>query len=392
MKLVTHNGRVDSSGRHNDRNFDLTTAPHILQDRIKDNRYFTYNGDMERSFADLEKDFYAEHFSEYLKKQNEKNRETGHKERNRTVLQYHRGKLTRPEDKIIQIGDRHEHVTGEQLWDVAMEYQRRFDSQFGDHCKIINMALHMDEETPHVHVRRVWYYENEDGMEQVGQNRALDALGIMEFDTSKVQSKYNNSKVTFTNMERTMIADICRERGIDLDMEPAEKRRHLSTPEFKQLQADVEELTIERNTITEELKEAKEEIGDMTTLAEQLEQFLKSDYFRHIYDNPIKEARGYSETKRIAVLMELFRAEANKVLETESFDALLESVGDRSAKRQREEIRKLNKKVDVMQHYIVDRNLGEDFSKYVHEEAVHDNKHEREEENISEKNRTVAGI
>ena len=54
MKISSINARIDRAGKHNDRNFDISRAPHIDGEKISENLYWTYNGDMEHTFAEVE--------------------------------------------------------------------------------------------------------------------------------------------------------------------------------------------------------------------------------------------------------------------------------------------------------------------------------------------------
>ncbi len=242
MKLSFQCGRADSAGRHNDRNFDVSLAEHINPEKSADNRYWTYNGETDKTFRDIELDFYKSSFKEYIKTQNKKNRQSRHLERNKSINQYYSQKYTRPEDVIIQIGNTKEHVSPEQLWACTQEYISKFNERFGDHCVILDAALHVDEEsidtfdkkiegTPHVHLRRVWVTRDEDGVAHVSQTKALCDMGYPA--ESQTGQKTHNNKISFTKAERSMFADICKEHDINLDLTPGERARHLTVKEYK---------------------------------------------------------------------------------------------------------------------------------------------------------------
>ena len=85
MKVTNRNARADASGRHNDRNFDLEKAPHIDQSKIAENEYYTYNGETEMTFRDLELEYYKNHFEQSLEDANERAIKARHKERVKTI-------------------------------------------------------------------------------------------------------------------------------------------------------------------------------------------------------------------------------------------------------------------------------------------------------------------
>ena len=324
MKITNRNARMDRAGKHNDRNFNLDNAPHIDQSKLQDNIYYTYNGDTEHTFAEIEQEFYDRHFSEFLDSQNKKNEEIRHKERNRSVEDYAKGKRTRPEDKILQIGNKNEHASKEELWECAMEYMRRFDEIFGEHCKILDMALHMDEATPHVHIRRVWIAENENGMEYVSQKKALEQLGIMDPDQSRPNSKYNNAKMTFTQSDIKLFRDICIEKGLDIDLTPPEKRSHLSTLEYKKkiLSEEIDELERTRDSLganVQETKEAMDGLDDI--LDEMVEYFDNNPFFEERYAEELKMAKERDRAGKFRILAEIYNTEAESVIHsTDDFD------------------------------------------------------------------------
>ncbi len=235
MKVTIRSAKMDKAGLHNDRNFDVESSDHIDKNRIGLNKYYTYNGDESMTFLELEKEFYREHFSDYVNAQNERNTRAGHKERNQTIEDYYYNKRTRPEDVILQIGDMNEHATTDELWSCAMKYKDKFNEMFGDHCQILDMALHDDEATPHVHIRRVWISDDKRGDKFVNSAKCLEEMGIPLPDESRSKDRYNNLKMTFSKMDREMFIDICEREGFVIERPTGEKQKHLSLDEFKNM-------------------------------------------------------------------------------------------------------------------------------------------------------------
>lgn len=317
MKVTNRNARQDRAGKHNDRNFNIDNAPHIQQDRMTDNLYYTYNGDMEHTFDEVEREFYELNFEDYIKKQNQKNEEHRHAERNRTISSYHRGRNTRPEDKILQIGNMKEHATKEELWECAMEYKEKFDDIFGEHCKILDMALHMDEATPHVHVRRVWIAEDQDGDKYVSQQKALEQMGITDPDQSRPNSKYNNPKISFTKTDTELFRSICIEKGLDIDIEPPLKREHLSTLEYKkqQISKDIESLEHTKNTLQEEIEKSQKDMTEFDNLITSMGEYFRTEsYFEGRYLKELDDIRKKSRAEQFKILAEIYSKEAKQVL------------------------------------------------------------------------------
>lgn len=279
MKITSINARMDSSGRHNDRNYDINASPHIDKTRVADNRYYTYNGDNEKTFRQIELEYYQEEFGDYVAERNRRCVETGHKARRIKIKDYHSGKNTRPEDKILQIGNKRKHASAEALWECALEYRDRFEELYGNHCKILDMALHMDEATPHVHVRRVWIADTENGTKQISQTKALEQLGITAPDTTIPENRWNNAKMTFTETDRALFREICIEHGLAVDKEEPKKRKHLSTEEFKlnELGKDIKDLERTREEISADIKNMSEEIEEVKQAIEEFSEFFNDN-------------------------------------------------------------------------------------------------------------------
>lgn len=317
MKVTNRNARMDKAGKHNDRNFNLDNAAHINQNKQGENLYYTYNGDTEHTFAEIEYEFYDNHFSAFIEEQNKRNEAIRHKERNRTISDYVKGKYTRPEDKILQIGNIKEHATKEELWECAMEYKDRFDEIFGEHCKILDMALHMDEATPHVHVRRVWIAEDEAGKEFVSQTTALEQMGITDPKSDKANGRYNNAKMTFTQTDIKLFKDICIEKGLDIDMSEPNKREHLSTLAYKvqELSKEVEELERTRDNMHTEAKKTQESMDNLDETLEAMEEYIYNyDYLMERYRDELEELRQKDRVERFKRLSEIYRKEIESVI------------------------------------------------------------------------------
>nr|WP_297765905.1 hypothetical protein [uncultured Butyrivibrio sp.] len=290
MKVTIRSARMDKDGRHNDRNFDIENAEHIDRERMSLNRYYTYNGNETQTFLELEREYYELHFSDYVNEQNERNTKGGHKQRNRTMDEYFHSKRTRPEDVLLQIGDANDHATGDELWDCAMKYKDKFNELFGDQCVILDMALHMDEATPHVHVRRVWKAEDERGNEFVSQTQCLKNLDMLSPDESKAAGRFNNSKITFTNLEREMFTSICEDEGFVIDRTRGSRVNHLSVEEYKALKSS---------------ENAMEKVND--NLDKAIQMALENDFIARKYAKDIEEREKKSMLEKARLSNKIFR-------------------------------------------------------------------------------------
>lgn len=337
MKITNINARIDRAGKHNDRNFNLDNASHIDQDRVKYNKYYIYNGDTNSTFTEIEKEFYSVHFSDHIQNQNERNELARHRERNKTIESYVTDQRTRPEDKILQIGNIKEHASGEELWECALEYMRRFDEIYGDHCKILDMALHMDEATPHVHVRRVWIAEDENGHEYVSQKNALYQMGIMDPDPTKPNGKYNNAKMTFTDTDKELFTSICIERGLDIENSVPKKSVHLGTVAYKKkmMEEELEELERRKFTLNEEIKNDKKNSEELSETIDNMISYIESSqFFSSWYANEMEELKNKSNSEKFERLCRIFETEAENVKRSSTLEAaMIRSEGEKEIRK-----------------------------------------------------------
>ena len=232
-KLTRHNGRSGKNGvynmKHNDRRFDPENSEHIDADRTKDNLYWDCYGGLYHmdeqedhpSFAEVEKRFYEERYRDFTEKQNARNEARRHPEKNRTPEDLRMDKRTCPEETIYQMGTLGDSESPEILCSIATEFFAEFDERFGEHIHILDWALHLDESTPHIQERHVFDCQNKYGEIAPQQEKALEALDIPLPDPDKPKGKYNNRKMTFDDICRTMLFDICKSHGVYLDEEPS---------------------------------------------------------------------------------------------------------------------------------------------------------------------------
>ena len=238
MKLTRHNGRAGKNGvynpRHNDRSFDVSGSEHIDEERMKKNIYWDYyhgysswesrnennKEELALRFEEVEKMFYFDQYYFFCAEQHERNRKSGHSIRDRSTEDLRLSRKTCPEESLIQIGTREDHVSAETLFSIATEFFEEYQKRFGAHVHILNWGLHLDEATPHIHERHVFDCENKYGEIAPQQEKALEKLDIPLPFPDKPNSKTNNRKVMFDSICRTMLFDICKKHDLHLDEEP----------------------------------------------------------------------------------------------------------------------------------------------------------------------------
>ena len=216
MRATQHSGRMGSP-RHNDRKFGTNKANHIDQTMENQNIYMSYNA---LPFDEAERQFYQDHFQEMIADINERAKKAYHPERMTDVDKLLQSKKTMPEEVILQIGDQDTHITAEQLQEVAEDFRNWHDKKFGEHVVFLDMALHVDEKTPHIHLRKVWMYEHEKGFKAIGQHKALEQMGYELPDKSKPRGRNNNLKQVYTAECREKWLEICKNHGLEIEERP----------------------------------------------------------------------------------------------------------------------------------------------------------------------------
>lgn len=219
MRATQHFGRMGSP-RHNDRRFDKDKANHIDKTLTSENIYKSYKG---LPFAEAERQFYQDHFREMINDINERAKRAYHPERMTDVDKLLQSKKTMPEEIILQIGDKDTHVTPRQLAKAAEEFERWHNQKFGEHVVFLDAALHVDEKSPHIHLRRVWIYEHEKGFKAIGQHKALEQMGYELPDKTKPRGRNNNLKQVYTAECREKWLEICHEHGLEVEKKPLHK-------------------------------------------------------------------------------------------------------------------------------------------------------------------------
>lgn len=395
MKLSFQHDKVDSTGKHNDRNFDLSKAPHIDPSMSEGNMYYSYNGkEKEKSFRDIELEFYEKTFGEAIRKQNERNRIAGHSERNKTVKTYFSDKRTRPEDIIIQVGKRGNCLDSNRLWDIAMEYKNRIETTYGNNCKILTMALHVDEpdpttkeSSPHVHIRRVWTHERSNGAVVYSQDGALRDLGV---PISNGQEKKHTRQHTFSSMEREMLRTICKEKSVELEPEPTlkeqERARHLSVPEYRKAMKELDEIQLKLSSAQEEVKAYEPIKKEITETISNFEDFLTGVEFQNRFVREIEEARQKSLNERLKTISKILKAEMQRISDAESITSAMSSKEislNEKVEKLEERCKTLERRNHLYRDFIESHNMGKTFNE---EYAKHKEEEREKYKDLPEKN------
>lgn len=312
MRATKHNGRYNKiSGKkvafsplHNDRNFDLSKAKHIDPSKTQDNKIWYLDEmylDFERpkSIDDQEEQFYREHFINHLCRQNDKHIKARHKDRVRTMKDYRLNVKTCPEEEILQVGKYgKDSIPADKLEDILIDFVIWHGKQYPQSV-ILNAVLHVDEPNTadHVHMRRVWIAEDENGDEIVSQNKALEQMGIPLPDPSKPIGRYNNRKMTYTKDCRNKFVEIVQSYGYELELEPLEpSKTGLSHAEY--IKQEVEHKAKQTQT---ELSYRELDLSHRETIQAEQENILKHRVSMLEKEKQEFESEKQNEREKLAV-------------------------------------------------------------------------------------------
>lgn len=371
MRVTTHNGRSGKDGtycpKHNDRNFNPENVDHINPEKSSNNFYWHCykRKHPQMTFEDAEKEFYSEHFTDSLNAQNERHRTGRHNDRVKTMDEYRKSKRYCPEETIFQIGNVDETVDYKLLREV-LDKQIVWEQKQFKNVKILNIALHTDEEgAPHVHVRKVWIAKGEDGY-TVSQTKALKEMGIERPDLSKDESRYNNRKMTYTQRCREHFIELCEQKGLIIEKTPeTTSKKSLDLDTFKankekekaeKAKEEAEQAEIAKNQALEVQKEAE----DSKNLALQETSDLEATN-KNLKD---KNKNLKAENKELQENNEALRSKYNDKVKdyndlVKDYDYLL-----RREQEVQEKEEELNRKSQNMKNFI-DSRVKEQFDEYV---------------------------
>ena len=236
-RQTNHNGRVSTKSgsvynrNHNDRSFDISHAENVHPDMVSENIIIHYDETNHPHVIDIkdkshttidehEHRIYESLFAESLSKQHARNEAARHPERNKSIDDLLNSKNTCPEETIFQIGSTEDgYPPVEVLMAIFEDYQKELIDRYGHNLHFLDVALHMDEAVPHLHIRKVWTYDGKDGLD-ISQNKALAEMGFERPDTNKPSNKWNNAKITFSEWERDMKLRICEKHGVTVSHIP----------------------------------------------------------------------------------------------------------------------------------------------------------------------------
>jgi hypothetical protein len=149
------------------------------------------------------------------------------------------------------------------------EYARAFQTR-NPNLHVVNMVMHLDEKTPHLHIDYIPVAKMNRGMSI--QNSLTQALKQMGISVVGSYDSHNNETQEWQKRERAAMTEIANRHGIEITVK-GEKRRDYDLPEYKAMRR--------------ELENAQRELDSLHSLVRN----MKNDT-----DHLLKEKSGYIDT------------------------------------------------------------------------------------------------
>lgn len=252
-RVSLHNGKKSQkTGKvikppHNDT--DREKNENVKADLVKNNIYYNcYDGeynldsqDDKMSFQDVELLYYTENYQAALDSQNERHIKARQKNRVKSMSDWLNSPMYAPTETILRVGNVDDGFANindlKKMTDDYIEYLNDWSAENDDCMHILNYALHADEvytdddtrevklSSPHVHIRCVWEYIDDNENLAIGIEKALEQAGYDLPDPNSKSSRYNNRMMIFTAECREKWQEIVISYGYDIETEPKPTKR-----------------------------------------------------------------------------------------------------------------------------------------------------------------------
>ena len=178
-------------------------------------------------------------------------------------------------ENIVQIGKKEDTPVVDENGDLtedaktAIEILEQYAKTFQErnpNLYLFNCVMHLDEATPHLHIDYIPVahgYKN--GMET--RNSLTKAFQQMGF--AKAVSRKQNETVAWQERERKYLTELCRERGIDIEVLGIQ-RDNLSLPEYKAVMREVEELEQQAEALDSRNEALEQQNGNLAQRTSEL--------------------------------------------------------------------------------------------------------------------------
>lgn len=366
---------------HNNRDF---ISKNVVPERTSWNRFY-----MQESLEQAYEKCFGQALMDYNAAQKRKDRR---KENYLKEIENSGNKEKTFYENIVQIGKKEDtpvvdadgNLTEEAK--VAIEILEQYAKTFQErnpNLYLFNCVMHLDEATPHLHIDYIPVAHGyKTGMET--RNSLTKALQQMGF--AKAVSKKENETVAWQQRERSYLSDLCREKGIDIEVLGIQ-RDNLSLPEYKAAMQKVEKLEHQAVKIEENNQrqaEQAEKLVDQIAKLDEKEKDnkdvlkkhdLRADTLKTIAKETEKDTK---KLKSAAVPVgNIFGSEEYVKVKKSDWDKIIDAFSravsrNKLLEKYEKKIVALEKKVsdvngllDKMKQFISIRGLGEAFVEFV---------------------------
>ena len=295
-------------------------------------------------------------------------------------------------ENIVQIGkkedtpvvDENGNLTEEakSAIEILEQYAKTFQER-NPNLYLFNCVMHLDEATPHLHIDYIPVaHEYKTGMET--RNSLTKALQQMGF--AKAVSKKENETVAWQQRERSYLTDLCREKGIDIEVLGIQ-RDNLSLPEYKAamreveaLEQQTEEMEIHNKELATRAEELAKQIDELEARDKSNQELLaKHDLRATTLKTIAKETDAETKSmKRAAIpVNNLFGGEEYVKVKKSDWNRIMDAFS-RAASRNHllekyekkisaleKKIATLTDQIEKLKQFVASRGLGEAFVEFV---------------------------
>ena len=156
--------------------------------------------------------------------------------------------------------------------EILEQYAKTFQER-NPNLYLFNCVMHLDEATPHLHIDYIPVAHGQNTGKESG-NSFKTPLQQMGF--AKAVSKKENGTVAWQQRERSYLTDLCREKGIDIEVLGIQ-RDNLTLPEYKAAMREVEALEQQAEEMEIHNKALATQAGDLAKQIDELEARDKSN-------------------------------------------------------------------------------------------------------------------
>lgn len=149
--------------------------------------------------------------------------------------------------------------------EVLDRYAKTFQER-NPNLYLFNCVMHLDEATPHLHID---YIPVANGYKNGMKTRNSLTKAFQQMGFAKAVSRKQNETVAWQERERKYLTELCRERGIDIEVLGIQ-RDNLSLPEYKAVMREVEELEQQAEALDSRNEALEQQNGNLAQRTSEL--------------------------------------------------------------------------------------------------------------------------